>query len=583
MLRRIVVATLGHVDHGKSSLLDKIRGTTVVEREAGKITQAIGASIIPIETIKRVCGNLLKGINEITIPGILAIDTPGHEAFTTLRKRGGNLADIAIVVVDVKEGFKPQTVEAVKILKESKTPFIIAANKIDLISGWKNTDGNLIEKLNKQNPNVLVDIENKIYMIVGKLSEFGFESERFDRVEDYTKQIAIIPVSAKTGEGIPELLMVLAGLSQKYLEECLKCDTEGFAKGTILEVKETKGFGLTVDAIIYDGTLRVNDMIVIGGIENPIITKVKALLEPEELSEMRDKKSKFMNVEEVVAATGVKISANDIENVIPGMPLQSCNEENLEQTKEEVQEEVDEVIVETEGEGVVIKADSLGSLEALSYLLKAKNISIKKAHIGGINKKDIAEAEANLEKNPLNAAVLGFNVLCEEKNTGEVKIITNNVIYKIIDDFEQWQSAKKKEIDDDKMAGISKPFKIQLLKNYIFRQSNPAVIGVEVVAGVLKSGIDLMNDKGEIITKVKSIQAEQESLNEAEKGKQVAISMDGITIGRQISGDEILYSGINEFNFRKLKELKEYLSYDEKNIMKEIAEIKRKTEPMWGV
>ena len=187
MLRRIVVSTLGHVDHGKSSLLDNIRGTTIVEREAGKITQAIGASIIPIETIKRVCGNLLNSIKGgITIPGILAIDTPGHEAFTTLRKRGGNLADIAIVVVDVKEGFKPQTEEAVKILKESKTPFVIAANKIDLIPGWKEVKGNLIEKLNKQNPNVIGEIENKIYGIVGKLSQFEFNSERFDRVEDYT-------------------------------------------------------------------------------------------------------------------------------------------------------------------------------------------------------------------------------------------------------------------------------------------------------------------------------------------------------------------------------------------------------------
>src|SRR3989338_4471984 len=281
MLRQPIIVAMGNVDAGKTQLLDTIRGTAIVDSEPGKITQSIGCSQIPIDVVKKISGTLLqKAKIEIRIPGFLIIDSPGHAAFTNLRKRGGNLADIAILVVEINEGIKLQTIECIEILKTYKTPFILAANKIDLISGWKSSQGSLIENINKQQENVKNLLDKKIYELVGKLSEFGFDSERFDRVEDYTKQIAIVPTSAKTGEGIAELLMVLAGLAQKYLEKCLKCDVAGNAKGTILEVKEEKGLGITLDTIIYDGSLKVNDYLVIGGIDGPIVVKIRALLEP---------------------------------------------------------------------------------------------------------------------------------------------------------------------------------------------------------------------------------------------------------------------------------------------------------------
>jgi len=390
-IRRILVTFVGHVDHGKSSILDKIRGTTIVEREAGKITQAIGASIIPIDTIKRVCGELLNAIKtDVAMPGILAIDTPGHAAFTNLRKRGGNLANIAVVVIDVNEGLMPQTLEAIDILKQYKTPFIIALNKIDLLSGWQSKGKFLLQNISQLNENAQLLLDKKLYEIVGKLSQLGFESERFDRIEDYTKQLAIVPTSARTGDGIPELLMVLTGLAQKYLENSLKCNIKGAAKGTVLEVKEEKGIGKCLDVIIYDGSLKIKDTIVIGGLEKPIVTKVKTLFEPAPLAEMRDKKAKFKSVNSVAAATGVKISAHDIDEVVAGMPLRSCSESELDNVKEEIQKEVEEVLLETKNEGIVIKADSLGSLEALVNLLKQEGVKIKKASVGEINKKLIS-------------------------------------------------------------------------------------------------------------------------------------------------------------------------------------------------
>ena len=583
-IRSPICTVAGHVDHGKTSVLDKIRGTAIVETEAGRITQAIGASIVPLTTIRKICGPLLERLNiKFTIPGLLFIDTPGHAAFTNLRKRGGNLADIAIVVIDINEGIKPQTTEVIDILKQYKTPFVVALNKIDLISGWQSNKTLLLENVSKQSTTIQQLLDKKLYELVGRLSTFGLNSERFDRVDDYTKQIAIIPLSAKTGEGIPELLMVITGLAQKYLEKKLDIDIKRFAKGTILEVKETKGLGITLDVIVYDGTLKRNDLIVIGGLEKPIVTKVKALFEPMPLAEMRDKKTKFKAVQSVSASTGIKISSPDIENVVAGMPLRACKEEELEKVKEEIQKEVEEVVIETDDKGIIIKADTLGSLEALIKLLKEKNITIRKASVGNISKKDIAEASTIYAEDPLKAVVLGFNVSCDMKEVGLVKIITSDIIYKIIEEFEKWQTEEKARKEKDQLSQLVMPCKLQILKGYVFRQSNPAVSGIEVLAGKLKVGVGLMKDEGKRITFVKSMQSEQENIEEAEKGRQLAISMDNVTIGRQVNEGDMLYSVMPESDFRKLKKLKEHLKPEEIEAIKEIAAIMRKENPTWGI
>ena len=582
-MRQVVVTVVGHVDHGKSSILDKIRNTSIVASEPGAITQSIGASIIPLSTIKKICGQLLQTLKmEIKIAGILAIDTPGHAAFTNLRKRGGNLADIAVVVIDIKEGIMPQTEEAIEILKQYKTPFVIALNKIDLVPGWQSKEEFLLDNLNKQSENIKTYIEKKLYEVVGRLSELGFNSERFDRVEDYTKQISIIPVSAKTGEGIPELLMVLTGLSQRFLEQSLKHNVDGFAKGTILEVKEEKGLGKTLDVIIYDGTLKKNDIIVIGTLSEPIVTKIRVLLEPSPLAEMRDKKTKFSPVTQVSAATGVKISAPEIEEVVAGMPIRSCSKEDIEKVKEEIQKEVNEVIIETDQKGIVVKADSLGSLEALTGILREKGIPIKRASIGNITKKDITEVKTNYAEDPLQSVILGFNVSSdlEEDN---VKIILSNIIYRITDEFEKWQIEEKKRLEGKKLELLTRPCKIQLMKGYMFRQSNPAVCGVDVLSGTVYPGTPLMNEGGKEVAEVKGIQMDQENIEKAERGKQVAVSMEGVTIGRQVQEGDILLSAIPEEHFKKLKEFKEYLSEEEKQLLREIATIKRKDNPVWGV
>jgi translation initiation factor 5B len=580
MIRQPIVAVMGHVDHGKTSLLDTIRGTATAAREAGGITQAIGASIIPLGTIKQVCGPLLEQLKlNITIPGLLFIDTPGHAAFTSLRKRGGNLADIAILVIDVNEGLMPQTKESIEILKQYKTPFVIAANKIDLINGWKQQDKTVLSDINKQRPEVQRAFETKLYELVSQVYELGIQADRFDRVSNYTQQAAIVPVSAKTGEGIPELIMMLTALAQKYLENNLKIAEEGPAKGTILEVKEQKGLGTVIDAIIYDGTLTQGDTIIVGTIDTPVQTKVKALLLPEGASELREKKTKFKKVKTVTAASGVRIVAPGAENAVAGMPILAGD---LAKAKTELAKEVGEVLIQNGLDGIIIKADSLGSLEALTLLLKEKQIPIRKSSIGPITKKDISDAEAIAQGDPLHGIILGFNIPKPDFPTS-AHIITNDIIYRLIEDYEAWKLSKQKQMQAGELDSLVKPCKIEVLRGYVFRQNNPAICGVEVLSGTLNANTPLIDNKGKEIGNIKGIQLEQKNVESAEKGKQVAASMPGVTIGRQVNEGDTLYSAIPESHFRIYKEHKEHLTDDQKNLLKEIADIMRRDNPMWGI
>ncbi|MBI2576448.1 translation initiation factor IF-2 [Candidatus Woesearchaeota archaeon] len=585
-LRSPLCVVLAHVDHGKTSILDSIRGTAIAEGEAGGITQAIGASIIPLSSIQNTCGKLLEALKiKFTLPGLLFIDTPGHAGFVSLRKRGGNLADIAILVIDILDGAKPQTVESIEILKHYKTPFVIAANKVDLIQGWRPAKGRpILKTIDAQSEQTRALLDKKLYEVVGKMAELGFDSERFDRVDDFTKRIAIIPTSAMTGEGIPELLMVVAGLAQKFLEKQLVVESEGYAKGTILEVKPVKGLGLCMDVILYDGMLKRGDTIVVGTTGEALISKVKGLFEPQPLAEMRDKKAKFGRIEKINAATGVRISAVGLENVFSGMPLRSCSPAESHIVAEDIKKEVEEVLLETGEEGIVIKADTLGSLEALEFLLREKNIPIKKASIGTISKKDLMDAEANIIKNPLWGVVLGFNVELEQGiNENGANVLTNNVIYKLLEDFEQWQKDKKREAEEKALSGLARPCKFQILKGYVFRQNNPAVVGILVLAGTLQVGTPVMKEDGDGCTSIKAIQVEQENVEKVEAGKQAAASMEGVTVGRQIHEGDILFSAVPEQDFKQLKGLKGNLSEEEKTILREIAEIRRKKNPLWGV
>jgi translation initiation factor 5B len=582
MIRQPIIVVMGHVDHGKTSLLDKIRNTAIANKEAGGITQHIGASEVPIDVIKKICKSILSSFKiNITIPGLLFIDTPGHEAFTNLRKRGGSVADLAVLVVDITKNFEPQTYEAVEILRQYKTPFIVAANKIDLITGWRaNNNESFVETIAKQQPNVASELENRIYEIIGKLSELGFNSERFDRVKDFQREVLIIPVSAKTGEGIPELLLYATGLSQKFLEKRISIEVNGPGKGSIIEKKEEKGLGTTIDVILYDGTLKVNDTIAFATSTGIGLSKIKALLKPKPLQELRESSSKFYYVDSVSAASGVKISGTGLDDALPGSLVLSTDYPNYEK---EIKAEIEDLFA-TERKGIILKADSIGTIEAVSKLLAGIGVSISKKGLGNVTKRDVLDAYAMRAIDPYSAVVLSFGVKIDEDALREaeatgIAIINENVIYKILDEYKEWLENERKKARESAERSLIFPGMVKVIPNTCFRISHPAIFGIEVLAGKIRPSYLLMNKNGNIIGRIREIQDNGIALQEAKKGDKVAISIDDITFGRQVKEEDILYTHVNDESERLLRQkFSDLLNNEERELLNAISEIKQKRQ-----
>jgi len=569
-IRQPIVTVSGHVDHGKTSILDCIRDSCVQEGEAGGITQKISFTSYPINQLKKACPLIESLRIELNIPGFLFIDTPGHAAFTNLRKRGGSLADLAILVIDINEGIKPQTAEVIKILKHNKTPFVIALNKIDNISGWRKLDNNLQKNIEVQPQNIKQVFDERYMTLIGALNNHGFDADLFYNIKDFTKKIAIVPTSAQTKEGIPELIMVLCGLSQKYLEDKLELNKD--PKGVMLEIKKEKSTNY-IEAILYDGELSKKDVIAVASFNGePIITKIRILEEIESLC------SRFKPKENVQASTGLRMQLVEKANILPGMPF-VIYKNNKKEIKAKFKKEISENI-KTQKQGIIVKADSLGSLEALLFLLKQENIPVVKVGIGNINKTDIISAKANLEINPLDAVIVGFNVSIDEDAKeilqDNIKILKDDVIYKLIEDLTEFRIEKSKEIERKRLMELATICKLRVLPQYVFRNTKPAIFGVRIEGGKLVSGLRLINNNGEKVGRVKNIQSENKSVKEATEKMEVAVSIPGINFERQIKNTEIetLYSDITKSQFKNFKKNKDLLSEKEKQVLMEIKSIK---------
>ncbi|MFQ5919172.1 MAG: translation initiation factor IF-2 [Thermoplasmata archaeon] len=582
MIRQPIVSVLGHVDHGKTTILDRIRGTRVAAREPGAITQHIGATEVPLDVILRVCGDLVKD-RSFEIPGLLFIDTPGHHAFSTLRARGGALADLAVLVIDINEGPRPQTIESLRILKQYKTPFVVAANKVDLIPGWRrHPDSPFLASYADQAESVQELLDERFYDLVGRLYEQGFSADRYDKIEDFQKVVTVVPTSAKHGEGIPDLLLVLVGLAQRFLEDELRLE-EGLGEGTILEVKEERGLGVTLDAILYKGSIRRGDAVVLGTAGGePRVTKVKALLKPRPLDEIRDPENRFDSVGEVGAAAGIKISAADVEGVVAGAPLRVAGPD-LEAATAGVKEET-RLEIELSDEGLIAKADALGSLEGLAFQMQEEDLQVRQAGLGPVTRREIVDA-ATIQ-DPLKRAILAFNVpiLTEAQDELEkqpdVRVFEDDVVYRLIEGYQTWVEERSAELERERRKEVVHPGKVLLLPDYVFRVSKPAIVGVRVLAGRIRVGQSLLREDGRIVGRIRSIRSKEISLQEVGPGSEVAVAIEGPTVGRQIKAEDVLYVDVPEAHVRRLEASD--LKHDDREVLETVKAIKRKEDPFWG-
>lgn len=585
------MAVLGHVDSGKTSLLDKIRGTGVQGREAGGITQHIGASFLPSDTIKQMCGQLAEKLTktEQDVPGLLVIDTPGHEVFTNLRTRGGSAADIAILVVDTNRGFQPQTNESLKILQARKVPFVVALNKVDQIPGWRPADTPYISlAIKKQDQFIQTTLDEQIYNVVGTLSILGFQSEAFYRVKDFGKEVSIVPVSARTGVGIPELLTVLVGLTQQYMQKRLEQE-EKQSRGIILEVNDEVGLGTTANMILIDGKIKKGDSVVVAKRDSVIVIKPKALLLPKPLDEMRDPRDKFKPVDEVIAAAGIKIASPDLEGVLPGSTVYVTNKESqIEEFKKTIESEMKSVFIDTQTNGITLKCDTIGSLEAITEMLRRQQIPVAKADIGHVNRRDVMEAMAIKENDRHLGVILAFNVRTlpdaqEEADNHHIKIFNDQVIYSLIDNYTLWVDDDTANEENAVFSELTPICKFTFLKGYIFRNSSPAVFGIRVDAGTVKQKIQIMKSDGKKIGKIHQLQDGKKSIDTATQGQEIACSIQDVTIGRQIEEEDVFYSMPNSREAKTiLEKFMHKLNPEQQTVFNEIVALLRAKDASYG-
>jgi len=509
-LRSPICCILGHVDTGKTKLLDKIRQTNVQEGEAGGITQQIGATYFPVEAIRQKTQVVNRDNSfDFKVPGLLVIDTPGHESFSNLRSRGSSLCNIAILVVDIMHGLEPQTLESMKLLRDRKTPFIVALNKIDRLYGWKKVDNNgFQESLALQNKGVQNEFNKRLTDTKVAFAEQGFNSELFYENKSMAKFVSLVPTSAHTGEGIPDMLKLILQLTQERMVGSLMYLSE--VQATVLEVKAIEGFGMTIDVILSNGILREGDRIVLCGVEGAITTNIRALLTPAPLKELR-LKSQYVHNKEVKAALGVKISAPGLEGAIAGSRLMVVGPDDDESDiEEEVLSDLGALFkrVEKSGRGVTVQASTLGSLEALLDFLKVSKIPVANVGIGPVFKRDVMNCGTMLEKNKEYAVMLCFDVKIDKEaqlyaDEQGIKIFTADIIYHLFDAFTAHMAliAEKKK-EESKHDAV---FPCVLNTVAVFNKTGPIVVGVDVVDGNLRMHTPIAAVKQNAITGVKEI------------------------------------------------------------------------------
>lgn len=583
-LREPIISLLGHVDHGKTTLLDRIAGSVRASKEAGGITQHIGAIEVPATSLLLMCQGILRP-EQVAVPGLLFIDTPGHRSFETLRRRGGALADLAILVVDAREGIMPQTRESLQILRHEKTPFAVALTKVDLLPGWRKTTGpvGLAEQLQRSGPELLKQVDQHVYSLAEGLVEIGFSADRYDRVTDFTRNVGIVPVSAKSSVGVPELLALVVGLAQRFLKEDLRLVVGG-AEATILERSEQRGLGPVGSVIIYRGQVSVGDDIVVTGREAPFVSRVRGIYRPEPpRTGKAPKHPRLASLETVRAAAGVYISAPGIEDAMPGGLFRVVRTpEEIDTVRAELDRE-SHPVAEIAESGVAIHADTLGGLEALAFECRAANIPIHEAAIGSVGRATIIRMEA--VKDPTHRAVLAFNVpvlpdAIPPEAEGSARVFQGDVIYRVVEQYQQWREERRKALEVRRRLELVHPAKLQVLPGFVFRSSKPAIVGVRVLGGTLRPGVRLMRADGEEVGVLKSLQREGDSVPQAETGSELAASIDGAVIGRNLHENDVLLVALSEGVVRTLRKVE--LTADEQAILQEIIQLHLASSPFWG-
>lgn len=560
--RRPIISVLGHVDHGKTELLDIIRDSNVQNTESGGITQHVKATNMSIDDIQ----DLTSGFSdEINIPGFVWIDTPGHDAFTTARSKGGQFADIAVLVIDVKNGLQPQTIESIQILKDNETPFVIALNKIDKLAGWNNSVS--------ESSDVFSDrLRDQVYEISGSLYEHGITADLYGNIDNFQNNVAMVPISAKEGAGVSELSKVIIGLTQRYLDDKIEISADDSVEGVVLNITNHKGFGSVADILLYNGRIQEEDKL-FTSVRNTIEEiQIRSILVPD-----KDRKGRYSSVGDASAAIFVRLDIVPSGLLKPGLVIKDEPNFSDKTTSH----------VETDEDGVIVCADTSSSMSAIVDNLRGKDYQVGSASVGSINRYNVTEASTM--PTPENKVVIGFNVGLTEgaerlaKNES-VRIINGSVIHSITEDYEDYYRRIKQH--QEPYDDIARPGEMNIMNGFVFNQENPAIFGVKIIRGQVHKGCSVVRDIESYenpLGRIDKVKKDGQTVDYLEKGEKGSIQVNGASVGRDFKQGDKIISKASESDIKEIMtQYEDTLSDDDTELIEDIREHHQNRNPFWG-
>lgn len=553
-----ICCILGNVDAGKTSLIDKMKSTKVQKSEAGGITQKINTVILPFNA------------NKFNVPGVILIDTPGHESFYSLRELGATLCNVVILLVDIMEGVKEQTIKSIDLVKSKRIPYVVALNKVDRVVNWESDSSvSIVKNLKKQANNTVLHFEELVRNIITQFAENGLNVELFNRNTDSRKYGSLFPLSAKTGEGIHDLM---GGLI-KLIATHRKADIiiKPTFKGILTDINIQKGIGKCLNVLVYDGYLNKQDTLVVGGMNGAYfktITKMAVSTQP----------SKFQLVNDVKASTLTYITTKgDYEtDYIIGSPVYTIPSTLTGKSKTDVEKvarkaiEVylkkkdDEINKNKSRHGVLVYASTFGALMAITNHLDDIGVPYIDAKVKDVKSLDLQKVISmnNSEDSKIYNIIIAFDVHVDLKahdmlkNNLDVSLIEDNIIYRVFEKLEETIETNKGNVSLKYKRMMSTPCILEILKGkeFIIARRDPIILGVKVMSGELVKNTILQvirKKKIIILGRVTGIQSNNKDVEKGEVNQEVAVRIDNTEdtaklYGRDFDNTDQLISQLSE-------------------------------------
>lgn len=590
-----ICSVLGHVDVGKTKLLDYLRSTHT--KEVSGITQQIGTTVFDKESLQKLCGKLGE---ELEVDRLIMIDTPGHSNFTTMRQVGAVISNLVIVVVDINKGLEEETKRCLKFVKENHdTNFVIALNKLDRIYGWNPTENAPLKRAFNKNKAVMDTVKDNINRIICQLAELEINACAYYDNKDLSTFVSMIPLSAQTGEGIPDLILVISKMMVRATKKLEENPISQYTFGYFLDKRYEERTGNFNVSININKELNFGDRLVIVDRDDKNMqyeSVVKSLVSSSEGKEMKDK-SRYKTIQNVNGTAGLGIFLNDDITPSPGSmyavttglsdsekdELIRLMQENMSCTSSNLMCQYDK-----KEYGVFLYAPSLNILSALISIVNEQKIPIMDHCVGRLTRQTVIKINGVYERMDVEheinyvqryKTILVFNPVAEKENPldgiesnvvgmcnqNKITMIGEKTVFKVLEKYKEYVDNCDVKFHN-KYKNIGDSFQLKILPEFVFMKTTPLLFGIRVVKGQFKVGTLVVAVKGDqqiLLGNVTSIQKNKKNVDTMKVGDEICIRIES-------SGDKLTFGE----DFDDTFEIQRYITNEEKIVMKFIEGLK---------